>query len=300
VAAPVASVAAGSAARFMPKSFIGSQVTSRAAGMAGHAFSSAIADGNVRYHETRNHVPSHEDVEAILQDGPKAPYPLIFRGCRGPDITNVLEELSMPCFGLAEISDQIMQQLHGYYFGWARVYDKKSKEEPVWCQAVITVTIPDITQLKRIKIGQAPNKIVGLRLVTDFEYLPLVQGGKFEVVVLGFIRPDDPAQRAALEAAAEGGDQSAIDAALISEFNDVSIAQQFLDHSCWSADVATRPKLEERKTSGFQKLSETYVNTRVTAQKRIDQMGLHKFGLRLEGDQNRSKTHVFSGYYVVR
>ena len=302
MAGPVASVATGTAAKFMPKSFIGSHIATKAAGMASDAFSSAVADGNTRYNETRNQpVARHEYVEAVLNEGPKAPYPLTFRGRREANITDVLEELNMPNFGLTDISDHMIQQLHGYYFGWARVYEKKPQNELVWCQAIISAITLDITQLKRIKIGQAPTKTIGLRLMTDFEDLTLEEGVKFEVIVLGFIRPpDEPAQRAALEKATKAGVQDAIDMALISEYNDVSTAQQFLDHGSWSADVATRPVLEERKTSGFQKLSETYVNTRATAQKRIDQLGLHKLGVRLEGDQNRNKADVFCGYYVAR
>ena len=285
----------------MPKSLIGSKVMSKATGMAGSAISSVIADGNARFNEVRNQsLASREQVEAVLQEGPKSPYPITFRGRSETEMSNMLEELNMPNFCLTDVADRIMQQLHGYYFGWARAYDKKSTEEPIWCQAIISVTELDITQLKRVKLGQAPSKNIGLRLMTDFEDMTLEQGGKFEVVVLGFIRPDEPAQRAQLERAAEAGDQDAIDAALISEFNDVSIAQQFLDHPSWSADVATRPKLEERNSSGLQRLGDTYANARATAQKKIDQVGLHKLGMRLEMDKGRSNIYAYSGYYVVR
>jgi hypothetical protein len=192
-----------------------------------------------------------------------------------------------------------MLRLHGFYFGWARKIEKSDKEESTWCQAIISAVLVDPSQLARAKVAHANKKTVTVRLISDLEDMPSNET-KFEVLILGFIRPDEPAHRVILENGLRSGDEAAHEAAMLTEVNDVKLAQDILDHPSWSSEVSTRPKLQGRKSSGLQKIGESYANARMAAQRQMDRVALHKVGVRLEADKLRDKTIVASGFYVVR
>ncbi|KAH8597039.1 hypothetical protein B0O99DRAFT_619191 [Bisporella sp. PMI_857] len=299
IAAPVTSVVQGSVAKYMP-SVWAQQAVSTMYGIAEQKISSAVEDGNEKRGETQNQaLVSAGNIEATLDEGPRAPYPISLVGRCQSDVSIIIEGFGMPKFSLNEVADSVLQKLEGYYFGWARVYNKKSKDEVPWCQAIVSVTIPDITQLTRVKVGHTPKKNVALRLMTDFDDLTFEQE-KWEVQVMGFIRPDNPAQCAMIKEEVGDGNQSFIDDALISEFRDISITQGMLDHPAWSVEAVMRHKLQERKTSGLQKISETVSNTRLAAQRQINLVPLHKAGVRLEAHKTPDNAAIATGFYVLR
>lgn len=237
-------------------------------------------------------------IEAVLEEGPQAPFPIRFSGRSKCNASDMDEELELTNFALTDVEMHEINQLQGYYFGWARQLEKKAKDERAWCQAMISVVLVDTSQIARVKVGQKALKSISVRLLDDPEDAP-ADNQKFEIQVLGLIRPDEPVQRAKLEEAMEAHNEAAEEAALISETNDVSVAEEFLNHPSWTVEAASRPKLGDKKTSGVQKLAQGYTNTRTAASRRIEKVPFDKFGVRI-GDKAREKDIAVNGFYVVR
>lgn len=303
VISPVTSAVQSSVQRYMP-SFWTREAATVAFGMSGveSKVGSTVETANIRFDETREKSLARiGNVGVALEEGPKSPYPVRIIGRTQSGAVNMVEELNMPVFSLTGVDEVTIQKLHGYYFGWARNMEKEKsdKDEAAWVPAIISVMPINIAQLARVNIAQANKRIITLRLICDFEDMP-INGASYELRVLGFIRPDEPVQRANLERGLQAGDEAAHEAAMLSEVNDVRVAQEILDHPSWSPEVAVRPKLQERKTSGFQKITDGYANTRMAAQRQMDRVPLHKVGVRLEADKLRDKAIIANGFYVIR
>jgi hypothetical protein len=298
---PVTSAVQGSIQSYMP-SFWTQEVATIAYGMSSveDKVDSTFETANSRYDETREQALARVGkVDIALEEGPKAPYPIRITGRTQTGVSNMVEELNMPVFSLIGVDEGMMHKLYGYYFGWARNIEKSEIDETAWVQAIISVVPINVSQLARINIAQANKRVLTLRLICDFEDIP-AEGALLEIHVLGFIRPDEPIQRTNLEWGIQTGDEAAHEAAMLSEVNDVRVAQEILDHPSWSPEAAVRPKLQERKTSGFQKITGGYANTKMAAQRQMDKVPLHKVGIRLEADKLRDKAIVANGFYVMR
>jgi hypothetical protein len=257
-----------------------------------------ILDQNSKY-EALNGSVSTEKMEAALEEGPQAPYPIRFVARTQLGASNMAEELELPNFALTDVDDEVMKELHGYYFGWTRKLEKKSQDEKPWVQAILSVTMIDVAQLARVKVGQKAWKTTSIRLLEEPDSPPLDKE-KFEIQVLGFIRPDEPIQQAELEQGMEAGKEAAQEAALIIEQQDVGVAEEFLNHPSWSVEATMRPKANARKTSGVQIFTQGYTNTKTAAKKQIDRVDLHNVGVRTGGDKTREKFVVMNGFYVSR
>lgn len=298
---PVTSAVQSSVERYMP-SFWTQEAAATAYGMSGleDRVSSTIENANNQYdHNRERSLATVGNVELDLNEGPKTPYPMQILGRTQLGLVNMVEELDMPVFSLTGVNEGTLQKLHGYYFGLARNIEKPGDDETAWCQAVISVVPINIIHLSRVNIAQANKRMLSVRLICGFEDMPIDQT-LFEIRVLGFIRPDEPGQRINLEKAIQAGDEAAHEAALLSEVNDIRVAQSFLDHPAWAPDTAVRPRIQQRKSSGLQKISEGYANTRLAAQRQMDRVPLHKIGIRLEADKLKDEAIVINGFYVPR
>jgi hypothetical protein len=194
-------------------------------------------------------------------------------------------------------------KLHGYYFAWVRPLSKKEKGKPAetsWLQAILAATLIDVYQLARVKVSSASEKQFTLSVIqeSDVDDESFNLSEIFEVRVMGFIRPDEPAQQAKLEHGLQAGDEAAGEASMLAEVNDVSMAQGFLDHPSWGPDEIGKGSGE--KTTRMEKLKKGYAETRLAAQRHIDKVPLTKIGVRVPGDSIRQKTVVTNGYYVIR
>jgi hypothetical protein len=304
VISPVTSIVQSQVQTYMPS------WTTREAATAAYSFSrasnkvqSTVGDAEGRYDQVRDGSYAMVGGEEIsLDQGPNAPYPIYFVGRCEPHVNDNVE-FSIPKIDVTKVSENICQKLHGYYFGWARISQKREKtalvenEEP-WYQAVISSLTLDASQLVRASIVEASKRFVSVRLICDYDSTPQ-EDASIEIQVMGFLRPDEPSQRAILYKGLQTGDEAAVEAAMLSEVGDVSMAQSILDHAAWHLG-ALRERSNQQRPGGLERFTTGYANTRMAAQRQIDRVPFHKFGVRMPTDQMKEKAILTNGFYVVR
>jgi hypothetical protein len=189
--------------------------------------------------------------------------------------------------------------MHGYYFGWARIIQKeKSPDEDIWYQAMISSLTLDASQLPRASIAEANKRFISVSLICDYASMAQ-EGASIEVHIMGFLRPDEPSQRAMLYKGLQAGDEAAVEAAMLSEVNDISMIKSILDHPAWTLE-AFRERQEQQRPGGLERVKSEYTNTRMAAQRHMDRVPLYKLGVRMPVDQMRDKAILTHGFYVVR
>ena len=193
----------------------------------------------------------------------------------------------------------MLHRFYGHYFGWARCSEKSSSNEQPWRQLAISVLPIEPSQLTRVNVANASKRIVAIRFVTEETDIVLDQT-LFEILVMGFIRPDDPKQRVNLAEGLQAGDEAAVEAAMLSEVQDVSVVQYYLDHPSWGSQATCHSSGEAENSSPLDKAKMAYANTRLTAQNSIDRIPLHKIGIRAPSDSMKDKLTITNGFYVLR
>jgi hypothetical protein len=237
-------------------------------------------------------------MEFAPEEGPKAPYPIRVTGRAELGNRNLAEDLDMPVFTLTGVEESTMLKLHGYYFGWARNLDTCEKDSEAWCQCIVSSIPVSSSQLTLAKISSANKRTLTIRLLNDTDETPF-SNAKFEIRILGFIRPDEPTQRHTLEQGIRAGDEAAHEAAMLSSVNDIQMAQQILDHPSWPPEAGSRPGLLGKKGSSLS-LAEAYSSARMAAQRQVDRVPLQKLGVRMEKDRVGDRAVWANGFYVVR
>jgi hypothetical protein len=301
VVSPVTSAVQSQVKSYMPSwtAREAASVTYNVSG-ASRRVNSTVSDAEGRYDQVRDGSFALVGGQEIsLDQGPNAPYPIHFVGRCDPQ-TNENIEFATPKIGVSKVSENINHRLHGYYFGWAQIVqkDEKMEREDMWHQAVISSLTLDTSQRARASIAEASRRFISVALICDYENTSQ-EGASIEVQVMGFLRPDEPSQRAILYKGLQAGDEAAAEAAMLSEVVDISMTQSILDHPAWSLE-AIRERDELERPGGLERVKSGYANTRMAAQRHIDRVPLHKFGVRLPVDQMRDKAILTNGFYVVR
>lgn len=304
VVSPVTSVVQSQVQRYMPS------WTAQEAASATYKFSGAskridstVSGAENRYDQVRDGSFAMVGGEEIsLDQGPNTPYPIHFLGRCEPQSIDVIE-YTLPKINVSKVSDNTYHRLHGYYFGWASVVQKGEKTtsaegQDIWHQAVISSLTLDTSQLAHASIDEASKRFIAVTLISDYENTPQ-NGASIEVQVMGFLRPDEPSQRTILNKGLQAGDEAAAEAAMLSEVNDISLTQSVLDHPAWSLE-AVRERNEQQRLGGLERVKTGYANTRMAVQRHMDQVPLHKFGVRMPVDQMKDKAILTNGFYVVR
>lgn len=235
------------------------------------------------------------DFEIAIEQGPLAPYPLHFTA-RTQLARTESNLLGMPALTLESVSSDHMRRLDGYYFGWCRVLPKSkqsvSPAEETWYQIITSNLLPDATQLFRANHAEASQRVITMRFIQDSDPEDLPSPPTtVEIRLLGFIRPDDPSQRAILHQGLQAGDEAAVEAAMLTDFDDISFTQSFLFHEAWGPDAGERERLTvvEKMRKGL-----------VEGRRRVEGVPLHKLGLRMPGNPSGNGVIVGGGFYVVR
>ncbi|KAE9364386.1 hypothetical protein N431DRAFT_447566 [Stipitochalara longipes BDJ] len=300
VVSPVTSIVQSQAQRYMP-SWTAQEavsVTYRISG-ASKRIDSTISGAENQYDQVRDRSFAMVGGEEIsLDQGPGMPYPIHFIG-RCDSQSNESAEFTLPKIRVTRVSDDTYHKLHGYYFGWARVVQReKSSDEDIWHQAMISSLTLDTSQLARASIAEASKRFISVSLICDYESTAQ-DGASIEVQIMGFLRPDEPSQRAILYKGLQAGDEAALEAAMLSEVNDISMTQSILDHPAWTLE-ALRERNKQQRPGGLERVKTGYANTRIAAQRHIDRVPLHKLGVRMPIDQMRDEAILTNGFYVIR
>ena len=294
VISPVTSTLQSSVQQYMP-SWRARQAVETAYGMSGieNRVNSMVGDENNQ--DDLAHGQSSAVEEAALEHGPTQPYPIRFLGRVQTAPRDEVDQSTLPSVTLSGVDGNVMQRLYGYYFGWVRLSEKSSSNSHPWCQATISALPVDSSQLTRVNITEANKRVVTIRLITEDKDMAFDKA-LLEILIMGFIRPDEPVQRAKLFKGLLAGDEAAAEAAMLSEVEDVSIVQTFLDHPSWSPDSMDQVE----KTNRLDKARMTFANTSTAAQKQINRVPLHKLGIRSPQDNARDKMIITNGFFVPR
>ncbi|GAD98595.1 hypothetical protein NFIA_113840 [Paecilomyces variotii No. 5] len=235
--------------------------------------------------------------------GPQSPFPIYFVArCEGPAV-NQIQFPSGAAMALSGLSDLLARRLYGHYFGWVRILDKFEKEKAAggsaWYQALISASQVDVSQLDRVNVARVIKKRFTLRLINDNGETQF-SDKKLEVQVMGFIRPDESVRLPATEKGTNIIDQESLDAALLRQASDISIAEHALNHPTWSPEILFRGSSQDERLGWLDRAKNGFVSTKTTVVRHIDRLPLRKLGVRVGTDELKDKTVAANGFYVSR
>lgn len=240
-------------------------------------------------------IMSNESV--AVEVGPQPPFPMSFKArCQSTASPSLGSEGDPPKLNVAKMPDWVTEQLRGYYFGWARFDAGSSNGAAVssWCPAILSVRAMDPLQAPSVNLAQIAKRTVALRLLHN---VPL-QNDRIEVSVLGYLRAEIPPPTGNTSKQLADAQAAAIEAAMLADVYDASVVQETLAHPAWAAEHQTaelQPNLDwvDRTQEGF-------ANIITRGQKLVEQVPLHKIGVRSVTDEIRESQIAVNGFFIVR
>lgn len=234
-----------------------------------------------------------------MEPGPQPPFPMAFKA-RG----QVLESPSpnstgdSPRLALNKVPDWVSQQLRGYFFGWARFDFETSKESSAggWYPAVLSIRTLDPLQAARVNISQLAKFVVVLRLLDD---VPL-QSNKLEVRVMGYLRADIPPPTGKTSQELADAQAAAAEAAILADAYDESVVLNTLAGAAWAAEMQPPVEMSRANTGWMERTRDGCTNMRTRGQKWVEQVPLHRLGVRSATDEVRERQVAVNGFYIVR
>ncbi|CAG8146346.1 unnamed protein product [Penicillium salamii] len=229
--------------------------------------------------------------------GPQPPYPMSFKARCLPTQSLSLDGVEEPSkFNLTKIPEWITDQLRGYYFGWAR-YDiapNNGSSSSVWSPAILSVRAMDPLQAARVNLAQIAKRTVALRLL----HTGPPQAERIDVRILGYLRAEIPPPTGNTSKQLAEAQATALEAAMLADVYDTSVVQDTLAHPAWAAEHHT---LElQQNTNWIDRTQEGFANIITRGQKLVEQVPLHKIGVRSVTDEIRESQIAVNGYFIVR
>lgn len=306
VVSPVTSILQNQVQQYMPSWWVRQAATaSYDVSGAADKVNTTIGDANGRYDQVRDDsFTTIGQVDIPVDNGPQPPYPIHFIAHWEQSI-DILEHFHMSAIQLEGLPYDVSHKLLGFYFGWARFVQKTKRGiMPIdggtsWHQAVVSAIPMDAAQLSRASINEASKKNFKIRLVHQYED-NLQNCPYLEIHIMGFIRPDEPSERTNLLRGLRAGDEAAMEAAMLAEVNDISMAQSILEQPAWAPEAAAALQAQLGTPKGLERVISGYADTRMAAQTKLDRVPLQKMGIRMPLDPLKEKVMVASGFYVQR
>ncbi|KAF9895120.1 hypothetical protein FE257_000022 [Aspergillus nanangensis] len=238
-----------------------------------------------------------------LDQGPQPPFPMDFKA---------RTDLASPRTTLSRVPDTIPDQLHGFFFGWARFdlskspsraaqdtpnsQSKSKSQSPSpspWTPAIISVRNIDPSQQARINISQSVRKVTALRFLDDTALPPQT---KVHVRVMGFLRPDVPAASGRTEKELMAARETAAEAAMLADSMDFTCTQGILEHGAWAPERG----VDAQERGWVDRTKEGVGNARARGQKMVENVPLHWLGVRSGAAEVRDRGVGVNGFYIVR
>jgi hypothetical protein len=274
---------------------------------AGGRVAAEVAAFNSSYNDEREgpFTPAFK-IDDDYESGPKHPFPICFTARCDVDNRVWPERHILPMLQLLNVPDMATYKLSGYYFGWCKVAPEQSEEggrrkkRHHWSQAVIVVSPIEIEKLDRVTMSRANQKEVHIQILSDGKQVPL--NTEVNVEVSGCLRPWDQELEHMLVMDMNEGEEVAFETAAINEMSDINLTQIILDLPAWNPDARAKEEDSEPKPKahGIDRVKQEYTDKRLAVQKKIDQVPLHKVGVRMPVDRMRDKSVVLNGYYIER
>lgn len=231
--------------------------------------------------------------------GPQLPFPMAFKAraelAHAPSPSDSNET---PKMTLTKVPDWVLEQLRGYFFGWARFYTSPTKDIATgpWCPIVLAVRTLDPLQVSRVDMTQIARRTVTLRLLDE---VPL-QTTKLDIRIMGFLRNDIPPPTGSNSQELADAQAAAAEAAVLADVYDVSVVQNTLAHPSWAPEVPSAIEVQRQNTSWADKTREGYATVRARGLKWVEQVPLHRLGVRSATDEWRERRVAVNGFYIVR
>ncbi|KAJ5313099.1 hypothetical protein PENANT_c018G09093 [Penicillium antarcticum] len=232
-----------------------------------------------------------------VEAGPQPPFPMVFKARCQPGQTPSPEPCELPKLALTKMPDWVVEQLRGYFFGWAR-FEASSSKEPAgpWCPAILSVRALDPLQTARVNLAQIAKRLVALRLLED---IPL-QSTKVEIRVLGYLRAEIPPPTGSTSQQLTEAQEAAAEAAVLADMYDASVVQDTLSHPAWASGNPDTHNLQRQNTGWVDRTLEAYGNIQSQGQKLVQQVPLHRLGVRSAVDEIRESQVAVNGFFIVR
>ncbi|KAJ5681335.1 uncharacterized protein N7477_001275 [Penicillium maclennaniae] len=239
------------------------------------------------------------DEMSSVHDGPQSPFPMNFKA-RGelahtPYHNSPSETTKL---ALTKVPDWVSEQLRGYFFGWARFETNTTKDaaQGPWCPIVLSVRNLDPLRVSRVDMTQIVRRTVTLRLLGEVP----VQTTKLEIRIMGYLRDDIPPPTGSNSQELANAQAAAEEAALLADIYDVSVVQNTLAHPAWAPDVPSGAGNQRQGTAWADKTREGYAAARARGLKWVEQVPLHRLGVRSATDEWRERQVAVDGFYIVR
>ncbi|RYP10729.1 hypothetical protein DL764_000519 [Monosporascus ibericus] len=218
------------------------------------------------------------------EDGPEKPFPISFKGnvTRGTGQSTI--DTGTPTANLSGVPGDLMLRLGGIYIGWAAVRPRDGLVGVSydWHEAVITIAPSPHAA------GIVAKNVADARIIHDFGEQTFFFDATLEVVLMAFLRPAPKPDRS--------GQQPREDAiAAISRDIDVTVLS--LSRQNWQPAETTLRLRSMRSQRG---LVDRALEVRDHVQKEIDNVPMHRLGIRTTGAQLKDKALGNGGMYIRR
>jgi hypothetical protein len=232
-----------------------------------------------------------------IEAGPQPPFPMIFKARCQPGQISSLDPGELPKLALTKMPDWVVEQLRGYFFGWAR-FEASSSKEPAgpWCPAILSVRTLDPLQTARVNLAQIAKRVVALRLL---EEVPL-QSAKVEIRVMGYLRAEIPPPTGSTSQQLAEAQAAAAEAAVLADVYDASVVQDTLCHPAWASEKPDAHGSQRQNAGWVDRTLEVYGNIQTRGQKLVEQVPLHRLGVRSAVDEIRESQVAVNGFFIVR
>jgi hypothetical protein len=245
-------------------------------------------------------------IDDDYESGPKRPYPIRFNARCEVYRGKFPARHVLPMAKLVDVPEPITYKLSGYYFGWvyisSRRSESRSRRRRQWFAAVIAVNPVEIEKLDRVTMARANARNVHVQLLAD-DQRRLHADDELKVEVFGSLRPWDAELENMLVDDMQAGEEVAFETARINEMRDIELTQLILDVPAWGPEAVSQQEKEaepNERLHGMDRVKQQYAAKRLAVQKKIDQVPLHKVGVRMPVDRMRDRGIVTNGYFVRR
>lgn len=241
-----------------------------------------------------------DDIELLPElvggdDGPEEPFPIALSGTVVRGTGKGLATTGFPTANLSGVPNDLMLRLGGIYIGWAAVQPIVGLEGVSWDwhEAIITVGPPPHTA------SVAPKNITTVHIIHDFgtgsssgssgSEPTTFFNASLNVMIMAFMRPVPQVERSLPAPPREE--------LVVAIAKDIDLAVLSLGRDNWKPQTGVQKMESARSKRSFADIA---LEARSQLQRGIDNVPLHKFGVRTEGARLKDEVRGVGGVYIRR
>ena len=240
-------------------------------------------------YDTFHTTPDFELLPELVgsDDGPEKPFPISLSGkvVRGTGQSGT--ETGIPTANLSGVPGDLMLRLGGIYIGWAAVQPKIGLEaiSHDWHEAIITIG-PSPYAAARI----VPKNVATVHMIHDFGRgrATMFFDAALSVMIMAFLRPTPKPDRSPSRPPED---------ILAAVSRDIDIATLSLARENWHPQMALQSVKTARSQRSFGDLA---LAARGQIQIGIDNIPMHRLGIRTTGNKLKDEARGVGGMYIRR